>query len=419
MVKENRDRLDLLQPEVREKARSAFDRGQRRGLDICIVSTLRTYPEQQELYAQGRTKPGNVVTNAKPGYSYHNFGLALDFAVIKNGRLVWDQEHPHWREFVRIAKEEGFAWGGDWASFKDYPHLEIANAPSLATLRMRFPHGWTAETDPPAKWQARDELPLRRGHKDGTKRLVSQLQRRLRIDVDGQFGHGTEQAVKQWQAVHDKRGKSVPRGTGLEVDGVVGEITWGALFAEDVTDKGWLAPQEIARAVGAKTPDVSANWPLVDKALGKAGMSDDATRIAAVATIVTEVGTRFEPIHEHGSPAYFTRMYEGRRDLGNTEPGDGARYHGRGYIQLTGRANYRRYGQVLGVPLESRPDLALDSDVAARVLAEYFKARDIGSSARRGDWRAVRKKVNGGFNGWSTFDRLVQALSRATPRAGQ
>jgi hypothetical protein len=179
-------------------------------------------------------------------------------------------------------------------------------------------------------------------------------------------------------------------------------------------DHKWLAPQQIAEAVGAKTPDVSTNWPLVNKALAKARMDDDATRIAAVATIVTEVGPRFAPIHEHGGPAYFTRMYEGRRDLGNTEPGDGARYHGRGYIQLTGRANYRRYGQILGVPLENKPDLALDAEVAARVLAEYFKARDIGSSARRGDWRAVRKKVNGGLNGWSTFDRVVQALKRAT-----
>ena len=131
------------------------------------------------------TAPGNVVTNAKPGYSHHNFGLAFDFAVLKEGRPLWDQNHPHWNEFVRIAKEEGFAWGGDWSSFKDYPHLELANAPSLASLRVRFPRGWTAESDPPARWQACDDLPLRRGHKDGTKRLVSRVQQRLRADVDG------------------------------------------------------------------------------------------------------------------------------------------------------------------------------------------------------------------------------------------
>ena len=114
MVKENRDRLDLLQPEVREKARSAFDRGQRRGLDICIVSTLRTYPEQQELYAQGRTKPGNVVTNAKPGYSYHNFGLALDFAVIFKTRDIGSSaRRGDWRA-VRKKVNGGF---NGWSTF--------------------------------------------------------------------------------------------------------------------------------------------------------------------------------------------------------------------------------------------------------------------------------------------------------------
>ena len=422
MAKAHRERLDLLHPDVRARALRVFDRGQQRGLSISITSSLRTYPEQAELYAQGRTKPGNVVTNARPGYSYHNFGLAFDFAVMKNGLLVWDEKHPHWIEFVRLAKEEEFAWGGDWARFPDYPHLEPANAPSLATLRARYPQGWSGTESQTADkggsastttWQAQDELPLRRGHKDGTKRLVTRLQRRLRIDADGYFGDGTEQAVKEWQAVHDRRGNTVRRGSGLEVDGIVGDATWSSLMA-DTDDHHWLSAQEIAEAVGAKTSDVSENWPRLNAALREGSMNDDLTRIAAIATVVTEVGTPFRPIKEYGTKEYFTRMYEGRRDLGNTEPGDGARYHGRGYIQITGRANYRTYGRKLGVPLEDKPDLALDPKVAASVLAEYFKARDIPASARQRDWRSVRKKVNGGLNGWSTFERAVQALTRAT-----
>src|SRR5438034_4989813 len=98
--------------------------------------------------------------------------------------------------------------------------------------------------------------------------------------------------------------------------------------------------------------------------------------IAAIATHGTEVPS-FLPINEYGGNAYFTKMYEGRKDLGNTQPGDGARYHGRGYIQLTGRANYRAYGQKLGLPLEQNPDLALQPDVAARILAGYIKDRGI------------------------------------------
>ena len=119
----------------------------------------------------------------------------------------------------------------------------------------------------------------------------------------------------------------------------------------------------------------------------------------------------FLPINEYGGDAYFTKMYEGRKDLGNTQPGDGARYHGRGYIQLTGRANYRSYGQKLGLALEQNPDLALEPDVAARILARYMKDHGVDRLAAAGDWEGVRRAVNGGLNGWDRFSGLVQKLS--------
>lgn len=175
-----------------------------------------------------------------------------------------------------------------------------------------------------------------------------------------------------------------------------------------------LAPREIARAVGAPTRDVAKHWPVIDRALREEGIDDDATRIAAAATVVTEVGTGFRPIPEYGGRSYFTQMYEGRSDLGNTEPGDGARYHGRGYIQLTGRANYRAYGQGLGLDLEDRPGMALRPSVGARVLARYFKERGIDRYARRGQWREVRLKVNGGLNGWTTYKHTVTSLVEAS-----
>lgn len=177
----------------------------------------------------------------------------------------------------------------------------------------------------------------------------------------------------------------------------------------------WLPPDRIAGAIGASRSEVAANWPLLDQALRRAGMSDIATRIAAAATVVTEVGHSFRPINEYGGNAYYTSMYEGRADLGNTQPGDGARFHGRGYIQLTGRANYRAYGRRLGVPLEQRPELALRPSVAAGVLATYFKDRGVGAAADRGQWLQVRRAVNGGLNGWTTFERAVAELLAATP----
>ena len=104
--------------------------------------------------------------------------------------------------------------------------------------------------------------------------------------------------------------------------------------------------------------------------------------------------------------------------LGNTGPGDGARYHGRGFIQLTGRANYAKYGQLLGVPLEDDPDLALTASVAAGVLALYFKDHGLAAVARKGDWEGVRRGVNGGLNGWDRFSGLVQALEKAAAAKG-
>jgi predicted chitinase len=180
---------------------------------------------------------------------------------------------------------------------------------------------------------------------------------------------------------------------------------------------GWLAPQQIARAVGARPRLVAQHWPTIDKALSQAGMRDNASRIAALATVVTEVGPRLLPINEFGGPAYFNQMYGGRTDLGNTRPGDGARFHGRGYIQLTGRANYRSYSRRIGVDLVRRPNLALRPDIGARILADYFRQRRVDVSARRHDWLAVRREVNGGLNGWSRYRQVVQSLERASARA--
>lgn len=163
--------------------------------------------------------------------------------------------------------------------------------------------------------------------------------------------------------------------------------------------------QQIAQATGAPLANVQTNWPQVHAALIQEGIDSHATRIAAVSTIAVEVGS-FEPIPEYGTG----EEYEGRTDLGNTQPGDGPRYKGRGFIQLTGRANYTSYGQRLGLNLVGNPDLALDPHIAALVLALYFKDRGIPAMANGGDWRGVRVAVNGGLNGYATYIAVVQNL---------
>lgn len=125
---------------VRIGALKLVERCYKRGVGIRITQGLRTIEEQNALYAQGRTVfPGPIVTNARGGQSYHNFSLAIDFVLIKGGYdMKYDGDSDglaDWVEVVTEAKALGFAWGGDWKSFKDNPHFEMTFGLSLADLR--------------------------------------------------------------------------------------------------------------------------------------------------------------------------------------------------------------------------------------------------------------------------------------------
>ena len=113
------------------------------GVPIVITQGLRTIAEQDALYAQGRTKPGQIVTNARGGYSYHNFGVAIDFALLlPDGGVSWDTKRDgdgdgiaDWDEVVAQAKRLGWDWGGDWRTFTDLPHFEMTFGLSTADYR--------------------------------------------------------------------------------------------------------------------------------------------------------------------------------------------------------------------------------------------------------------------------------------------
>jgi putative chitinase len=114
--------------------------------------------------------------------------------------------------------------------------------------------------------------------------------------------------------------------------------------------------------------------------------------------------------HESGELRYWEELasgeaYEGRRDLGNTQPGDGRRYKGRGPIQLTGRANYRAAGNALGLPLEERPELAAGPAVGFRVAAWFWRTRELNELADAGNFEAVTRRINGGLNGLADRER--------------
>lgn len=116
-----------------------------------------------------------------------------------------------------------------------------------------------------------------------------------------------------------------------------------------------------------------------------------------MAQIAHETGG-FKWMAELGGDSYFSK-YDGRKDLGNVYPGDGARYKGRGFFQLTGRANYDYYGKRLGIDLIGNPSLASKPEIAADIAIQYWKDRGIGKHARLDDIRAVTRRINGGYNG--------------------
>jgi predicted chitinase/SH3-like domain-containing protein len=185
-----------------------------------------------------------------------------------------------------------------------------------------------------------------------------------------------------------------------------GQVGWVADEFLGPVDLGSFTPQQIASVLGSPVGNVAANWPLIQTALVAHGIGDRPVQIAAIATVGVET-SGFEPIPEFDGGF----GYEGRLDLGNTEPGDGPRYKGRGYIQLTGRSNYRTYGQQLGIDLEGDPDLALNPDTAGQVFALYFINTGIPNLARAGEWQTVRRRVNGGDNGMADFLGFVNGLS--------
>jgi peptidoglycan L-alanyl-D-glutamate endopeptidase CwlK len=132
-------RIETLHPSIRNVARNFINEAEKQGIKLRVTSALRTFAEQDELYAQGRTKPGNIVTNARGGFSNHNFGLAFDVVPIVNGKAQWNSKD--WNKIGQIGKSFGFVWGGDWKGLVDKPHFEMMFGNTLAQLRNKYTSG--------------------------------------------------------------------------------------------------------------------------------------------------------------------------------------------------------------------------------------------------------------------------------------
>jgi hypothetical protein len=202
-----------------------------------------------------------------------------------------------------------------------------------------------------------------------------------------------------------------------------GATTSGVLDAvaaqTETTGGGDLLSRITADAVKKMFPqtplrNIQANLPFVLDGLHAVGLTDRDMVLMALATIRAET-EGFLPINEgvsHLNTAVTPfDKYNGRANLGNNQPGDGPRFKGRGYVQLTGRANYTAIGHEIGIDLAGSPQLANDPHIAGRILAQFLfdHKRTIRAALAARNMAAARRAVNGGSNG---LDRFTDAFNK-------
>ena len=125
-------KIEDLHPDLQPLAKEFIRLCALKQCDVLIICTYRSNEEQAELYSQGRSKPGKIVTHAPPGSSKHNFTVdgkpaakAFDVVPLVDGKAEWNTGSPKWKIIGEVARFLRLQWGGDWASFKDYPHVEL------------------------------------------------------------------------------------------------------------------------------------------------------------------------------------------------------------------------------------------------------------------------------------------------------
>ena len=119
--------LASLTPAAKKKIEQFFALAKKAGKPLLLVSAKRSCERQNELYAQGRTKPGKIITHAKCGQSDHNLGLAVDVAPLINGKVNYNVPRSYWEELAKIAATVGLGWGGRWTNLNDLVHFSAGS----------------------------------------------------------------------------------------------------------------------------------------------------------------------------------------------------------------------------------------------------------------------------------------------------
>jgi peptidoglycan LD-endopeptidase CwlK len=130
--------IKTLNPKVQGLARKLIETATAQGIHVKVISGHRTYAEQNDLYAQGRTKPGPIVTKAKGGQSNHNFATAFDVGIFSADGKKYIEESNAYDEVGKIGEALGLEWGGRWTKMVDEPHFQYVEGRSMAQLKEAF-----------------------------------------------------------------------------------------------------------------------------------------------------------------------------------------------------------------------------------------------------------------------------------------
>ncbi len=133
-------RLEKIHPELARRILQVIEAMQKRGVVVEVVEGLRTIAEQNALYAQGRTRPGPIVTRARGGKSFHNYAIAVDLCPFMGGQPNWNAPDAIWKQIADEAKRVGLEAGYYWKSFQDKPHVQIPGF-TIAECQSLYRHG--------------------------------------------------------------------------------------------------------------------------------------------------------------------------------------------------------------------------------------------------------------------------------------
>lgn len=390
-------------------------------------------PEQQSLHVKnGRSTTMN---------SQHLKRLAVDLNFFKPDaagapRLTYDVEElrplgQYWESLDAANR-----WGGHWNTFKDTPHFErregAGGAPGSAPAPLLA--GTVASPDRPLS-ASPAPLPavasLSGGASSGA--VASALGQGLLLSQVGFRAPNKRDDVESVQRLLNLSAQSgrVQLAEGkLKPDGAFGNKTLDAIMAfqrsvlGEATPSGLIQPGDAClRSLCEPLPSAGlVTWlSLVYLAASEEQISALAAGLQQTMA-ARQIGTPLRQAHflaqvgcESGELRFMEEIasgqdYEGRRDLGNTQAGDGQRFKGRGLIQLTGRANYTEYGRALGREAEllAQPELvATDKALCADVAGWYWAKRELNAWADRDDLTGITRRVNGGLNGLEERRRLL------------